>query len=245
MSKIPEVGLIVFFIFKIFATAGIAANKDSSFSVDYQKGTLIIQANQVPLGKILNGITRECGIKIRGLENREKEPVTFSSESGTLSQTLRRLLSLLDEGNYAFEFRDQALVRIVVFPKAEGVMASRPAPRETEKKPEKKIEKPPESTEQETKQEFVKVPNILQVNDDSQAQAVGLLKGDLIVEYDGVQIKSSAQLLSEVKKKADREEVEIVVIRDKREMRFSLEGGEIGVGVGDEKIPKEEFGSYY
>jgi len=233
--------LIIFVVWSFLAAAGPAAGDDfTGLSVDFRQNLVAIRAGEVPLDKLLDEIARECGIKIRGLDEREKEAITFSSDGGTPSQTLRRLLSHLGEGNYVFEFHDQALVSVRVFPEAGGDTASRPVPKRTEKA----VKKPPQTDERKTTREFVKIPRILNVNDDSQAQAVGLSKGDLIVEYDGVRIGSSAQLVSEVKKKADSEEVEIVVIRDRTEMRFSLEGGEIGVGVGDEEIPKEEFDKY-
>jgi hypothetical protein len=242
MNKILKINLIVFLTLKIFATAGFAEYKDSSsLSVEYQQGTLVIQANGVPLGRILDGISSKCRVKIEGLENRKNESITFSSDSGTLYEALRRLFSLLDEGNYAFEFHDQELVRVMVLPETEGVSVSRPVSKEIKKD----IQKNAGSATQEKKQEFVTVPKILQIDADSQAEAVGLLKGDLIVEYGGVKIRASNQLVGEVKKKTNTEEVEIVVIRDQKSMRFSLEGGAIGVGVEDVKVPKEEFESYY
>jgi len=246
MDKTPKISLIVFFMFLIFAAAGIAEDTNSSsLSVEYQRGTLVVQANGVPLGKIVDGISRKCRVKIEGLENRKNESVTFFSDSGTVYEALRRLFSVLDEGNYAFEFHDQELVRVLVLPEKEGVKVSRPVPKQIEKETEREKEKVAESEKQEAKQEFVTVPKILQIDADSQAEAVGLLKGDLIVEYGGVQIRASNQLLGEVKKKTKTEEVEVVVIRDQKTMRFSLEGGPIGAGVEDAKIPKEEFESYY
>jgi membrane-associated protease RseP (regulator of RpoE activity) len=242
MNKILKISLTVFLMLKIFATSGVAEEKDfSSLSVEYQQGTLVIQANGVPLGKILDGISSKCRVKIEGLESRKNESITFSSGSGTLYEALRRLFSLLDEGNYAFEFHDQELVRVLVLPETDGVATSRPVSKEIKKS----IQKNAGSATQETKQEFVTVPKILQIDADSQAEAVGLLKGDLIVEYGGVKIRASNQLVGEVKKKTSTEEVEIVVIRDQKSMRFSLEGGAIGVGVEDVKIPKDEFESYY
>ena len=229
MNKILKISLIIFFMFKICATTGVAEDKKtSSLSVEFQQGKLVIQANGVPLGKILNGIRRECQVKIEGLEKRENEFTTFSSKSGTACAALKRLLALLDEGNYAFEFRDQELVRVLVLPETKGEILSLPVRKDTE----------------ETKQKFVTVPKILQIDEGSQAEIVGLLKGDLIVEYDGVKIRASNQLVGEVKKKSNMEQVEIVVIRDQKSLRFALEGGKIGVGIGDEKIPKEEFDNY-
>jgi hypothetical protein len=241
MNKILKISLIIFFMFEIFATAGVAEDKhSSSLSVKYRQGTLVIQANGVPLGEILDGIRRECQVKIEGLEQRKKETINFSSGSGTLYEALRRLFSLLDEGNYAFEFHDQELVRVLVLPETKGEVLSLPVRKDTEKETEKATERVTE----EIKQEFVTVSKILHIDEGSQAETLGLLKEDLIVEYDGVKITASKQLLGEVEKKANMEQVEIVVIRDQKSLRFTLKGGKIGAGVGDVKIPKEEFDSY-
>ncbi len=238
MTKILKISLIIFLMFKVCVTTGVAEDKkSSSLSVEFQQGTLVIQANGVPLGGILDGIRRECRVKIEGLEKRENESITFSSGSGTVYEALRRLFSLLDEGNYAFEFHDQELVRVLVLPETKGeVQLSMSARKATERDTEKGKE--------ETKQEFVTVPKILQIDEGSQAEIVGLLKGDLIVEYDGVKIRASKQLVTEIEKKSHMEQVEMGVIRDQKSMRFTLKGDKIGVGIGDVKIPKEEFDAY-
>lgn len=242
MNRILKISLIFVLMFEIGATTGVAEDKNpSSLSVRFQQDTLVIQAERVPLGEILNEIQLACRVKIEGLENRKEEPITFSSDSGTLYEALRRLFSLLDEGNYAFEFHDQELVRVLVLPETKGeIRLSIPV----RKAAEKDTKKETESEKKETRREFITVPKILQIDAGSQAEAVGLLKDDLIVEYDGVKIRASSQLVGEVKKKSNMEEVEIVVIRDQKSMGFALEGGTIGVGVEDVKIPKEEFDSY-
>jgi len=238
MNKILKISLIIFFVFEICAIPGVAEDKgSSSLSVEFHQGTLAIEANRVPLGEILDGILRKCQVKIQGLEQREKESITFSSGSGTVYEALRRLFSHLDEGNYAFEFHDQELVRVLVLPETKGeVQLSMSARKATERDTEKGKE--------ETKQEFVTVPKILQIDEGSQAEIVGLLKGDLIVEYDGVKIRASKQLVTEIEKKSHMEQVEMGVIRDQKSMRFTLKGDKIGVGIGDVKIPKEEFDAY-
>lgn len=242
MNKLLKISLIIFFIFEICPTTGVAEDKNSSsLSIDFQQGKLVIQAKKVPLGEILDGISSKCRVKIEGLEKRKKESITFSSDSGTVYEALRRLFSLLNEGNYAFEFHDQELVRVSVLTQTKGeVQLTMPV----RKAAERDIKKETEKGKEETKQEFVTVPKILQIDEGSQAEAVGLLKDDLIVEYDGVKIRASNQLVGEVKKKSNMEEVEIVVIRDQKSLGFALEGGKIGVGIGDVKIPKEEFDGY-
>jgi preprotein translocase subunit SecD len=248
MNKILKISLIIFFVFEICAIPGVAEDKgSSSLSVEFHQGTLAIEANRVPLGEILDGILRKCQVKIQGLEQREKESLTFSSGSGTVYEALRRLFSHLDEGNYAFEFHDQELVRVLVLPETKGEALSMPVRKATEtirEEVKQQEVKQQEVKQQEVKQEFVTVPKILHIDEGSQAEILGLLKGDLIVEYDGVEIRASNQLLGEVKKKSDMEQVEIIVIREQKSLQFTLKGGKIGAGVGDVKIPKEEFDAY-
>ena len=79
----------------------------------------------------------------------------------------------------------------------------------------------------------------------SQAELIGLLPGDLIVEYDGIRINSATQLVRVVEENSTKSQVEMVVVRDKRPMRVILQGGRIGVRITNKKITKEEYDTYF
>ncbi len=80
--------------------------------------------------------------------------------------------------------------------------------------------------------------------ENSQALKVGLKKGDLIIEYDSVRINSATELISEIKKKADRERIDLLTARNGELMKFVLAGGRIGVRIQTAVIPKEELEEY-
>jgi S1-C subfamily serine protease len=103
--------------------------------------------------------------------------------------------------------------------------------------------KPP-ADEPET-QEFADVAQIQSIIASSQAETLGLLEGDIIIEYDGVPITSARQLVAEVEKKAGRDRVEMVIVREKTPQRLTLSSGFIGIRIKTTKIPKEEFNTYY
>ncbi len=80
--------------------------------------------------------------------------------------------------------------------------------------------------------------------ENSQALKVGLKKGDLIIQYDGVRINSAAGLISEVKKKVEKEKIDLLVVRDGALMKFVLGGGRIGVRIQTVVIPGKELDGY-
>ena len=225
-----KTSLFIFLMFQTWATLGVAEEKIvSSVIIELQQEKLVLQAQGAPLWKILDGIRRECLVEILGLESRKNEPVTFSSIEGTLEDVLKQLLRHLGEKNYAFEFVDERLKRASVFPEAKGV-AHLPPFLPAEKVSHKK---------------FVNVVRVQSIVDNSQAENLALREGDLIIEYDGVKISRTQELLKEVKKKSQKEEVGMIVVRDHEPMQFVLNGGFIGVRINTIKVPKEELDNYY
>jgi S1-C subfamily serine protease len=83
------------------------------------------------------------------------------------------------------------------------------------------------------------------VVENSQAQDQGLLKGDLIVEYDGIMIRDSRKLVKATQKKSAAESVTITVLRDQIPMQFVLDAGFIGVRIRNQSVPNEEVDNYF
>jgi len=229
-NKTLKMSLYIVLIFQIWANLAIAEEKIvSSVMVDFKRGELILHSQRTPLGMILDEIRRKCMVEILGLENRANELLTFSSQGGTLPEELKRLLSSLGERNYAFEFVDEKLRRVSVLPKAKSDFTSFPV----------------RLNQEVIGGDFVKVPKIQSLVDGSQAQTLDLLEGDLIVEYDGVQIRTADQLIKETKKKSQKEQVEMIIVREKIPIRFVLNAGFIGVRIKTITIPKEDLAYYY
>ncbi len=83
-----------------------------------------------------------------------------------------------------------------------------------------------------------------EVVENSQALKMGLEIGDLIIQYDSERIKNPSGLISEVKKKANKEKIDLLVARDGALMKFVLAGGPIGVRIQTVVIPEEELEEY-
>ncbi|MDM8550231.1 PDZ domain-containing protein [Desulfobacterales bacterium HSG2] len=194
--------------------------------IEFQQGEMVLQAQDVPIGEILEEIFQKHQVEIVGLEHREEETITFSAKGKTLEDVLRRLFRYLKEENCAFEFTDVKLKRVSVLPKSKGKGHSRPV--RTERKAGRKTS----------------VVRVIGIIKGSQAEELGLKIGDLIIEYDGVKIRSAQQLVREVKKKSDSGQVEMTVVRDRSSSPYVLNGGKIGVRISTAKIPKEEFDTY-
>ncbi len=191
--------------------------------VKFQNDTLTIQASKTPLTKILAAINKKCLVKITGLEHRKDEKITFFSNKGSPERVLKDFLRHLGEKNYAFEYSNAALLQIVVLP---GAQADN-YPTDTLANQKKNLP------------ETVKVVRVASVIDGSQAQSVGLMKGDIIFEYNGMPVSSADELVKATKTKTNNDQVEILVLRENYRLRFILNGGLIGVRISNTSISKE------
>ena len=127
--------------------------------------------------------------------------------------------------NFAFEFADASLKRVVIVPEATAAISTLTNQQSNRLK----------------RQEFVNIAEIQSIIASSQAESLDLLEGDIIIEYDGVPINDAQQLVNEVERKTSNNQVEMVVVREKTPRRLILGSGFIGVRVMTRKIPKEEF----
>ena len=204
---------------------GMTAGVTIDDIVKLQNDTLTIQASKTPLIKILSAIQNKCLVKITGLEHRKDEKVTFSSIKGSPERVLKDFLRHLGEKNYAFEYGNAALLQIVVLPGA-------------------KADNYPTATlanQKENLPNTVKSVKVVGVIDGTQAQSVGLMKDDIILEYGGLTIGSANELIKATKTKTNTDQVEILVLRENYRLRFILNGGLIGVRIQNESIAKESL----
>ncbi len=172
---------------------------------------------------------KELGVAINGLESLGNDKITFASKADSLEELVKGLLRHLNIKNYAFEFADDKLRTVMVVPGSKRI-----------------IEGPVDSdTEPARREETVTVAVIKSVLESSQAEALDLMPGDIIVEYDGIRINSAAQLVKEVKKKSANNQIEMVVVRDRARRRLILQGGVIGVRITTEKVSRQAYLNYY
>ncbi len=201
-----------------------AASQNSTLSFsESNEGGWMLEAGNIPLKQILNRIDNRFGITVSGLKERETETVNIQIRGKSMETVLKGFLRHLGEDNYAFEYAEKKLKHIAIFPAA-STKAIEPDQRVAV------VKEPAEAQ--------VRVVEIVGVVDGSQAQEIGLKKGDLIVEYDGATLDRPSSLVAETKKKSPDEMVEILIWRDGGPMRFFVNGGYIGVRIRSKHVPK-------
>jgi len=188
-------------------------------------GIISFEARDTTIAEIVNKFYDKYSIEIKGLKNKERERITFSNSADTPEELLKTLLRYIGIKNYAFEFADATLKRLVVVPEATSNDSSFS-----------------QSSDVPSQQnEFVSIAQIKSIVEASQAESAGLQEGDIILEYDGVPINSAQQLVSEVEKKAHLSQIEIVIVQQKITTRLTLNGGFLGVRILTKKISRAEL----
>jgi len=201
----------------------LAGDKTVSDIINFEQENLTINAEKIPLKNIVAEIRNKCSVKIEGLEYRKDEKITYFSKKGALENVLKSFLRHLGEKNYAFEFSSERLMLVAVMPEA-NVENLLPATR---------------SNEREKHDDTVNVVKVAGIIGRSQAQSSGLIKGDIILEYDGIAISNVDQLIKATKERSNTDQVEIFVLRENYRLRFIINGGFIGVRIKNASIAKD------
>jgi len=219
------------FIFLIFIlnVTQVFSNTDDFVSIIFKDQEIHIKAEKAKLSNILTKIKEEFNIKIFGLKFQKDDELTFNIKGKSESEIIKRILKYIGEDNYIFEFNDDNLDRVYIFSKGrnKGSYISN-------------------ANEQSQNSNLKRVPavRIQSVVPSSQADTISLQKGDYIVVYDGIYIKSAQQLVKEVKKRSESDRVELVIIRNKSPRSYIINGGLIGVHIITTMVNESELGSY-
>jgi hypothetical protein len=203
--------------------AGPIFAEEKSSAVRCANGKLSIQAQNIPLGRIVEELKDKCRVNVFGLDGRSKEPISFTASEEMPENALKRLLRQLDEDNYALEYSRAGLNRVSVVPKSTAKNTSPPAsslPFPFAPPPQPEQQPPP-------------VVSVIDIIPGSQGESAGLQKGDVVIDYDGAKISDSQQLIQEVKSKESKPTVEVTVLRNNTPMTFVLKGGFIGVNIAN------------
>jgi predicted metalloprotease with PDZ domain len=218
--------LFLFLSWTTFITAELSvAVVDISGTLN---GTIRFEARDSTFEEIVKKLFDNYNIEVKGMERRDAEKITFSYIADSPEDLLKALLRHIGIRNYAFEFTDATLKRLVAVPESTSDIPS--------------FDKSPQV--QSRQNELVSIAQIQSIVEASQAESAGLQEGDIILEYDGVPITSAQQLVSEVEKKAANSQIEMVVVRQKITTRLVLGGGFIGVRIVTLKIPRTELDSF-
>jgi hypothetical protein len=226
MKKIHLLSFCFLFWAAFYATGPANASNEIT---RVWNGNIIIEAHDSALVEIFKELYDKYSIEVSGLESRESDKITFSFEADTLEALLRGLLRYLGVNNFAIQFADATLTRIVVVPDSMSDMTT------TENV----------QMDQKDQLEPLSVAQIQSIVEFSQAESLDLIAGDIIIEYDGVRITNAQQLVEEVEKKSEKSQVEMIVIREKNPVWLILTGGIIGVRIMTKKISKEEINSIF
>lgn len=198
-------------------------NQTASLLISNKNGWLL-KADGITLKQLLDNIHDRFGITVSGLEKREAESINVQIRGKTMEAVIEGFLRHLGEDNYAFEYAEGRITHLSIFPAADtrAVESGRSV-----------------AMSEGSEDEPVRTVEIIEVVDGSQAQAVGLQKGDLIVEYDGVKINQPSRLVTETKKRSTDDLVEITVWREGIPMRLFINGGQIGIRIRLKSVPKD------
>jgi type II secretory pathway component GspD/PulD (secretin) len=207
-------------------SATMADTVSSDVSIECRDDQVAIQAESATLSEILAKIFETFGVTVTGLEDRLSEKVTIHFREKSLEKGIKRLLQRIDESNFAFEFNNTKLVRVVVAPasKISGSSIQYSTEASTDSAP---------------------VVRILEIVAGTQAEVMGLQMGDLVMTYGGVEIQSAPQLVDEVNKQDYSRTIEMTVVRDGFPMKVVLNGGLIGIKVQTVMIPQTEYNRYH
>ncbi len=204
-----------------------------------QDGICTLDAHEIVLKYVLNAISDECGVTVTGLETRRSESLTIPELRGTPEYVVRQVLHLLKENNFLLQYEEDELTKVAVLSASKGSASSPPT-----KQPPARPKMAPGSPG-EPPFPFMQRSPVVAVRgivSESQAEKLGLKKGDIILEYDGVRIKSASQLIKNVKDKSPEETVEMIVVREGRAETYKLNGGLIGVELDTIIVAFEKLG---
>jgi len=85
----------------------------------------------------------------------------------------------------------------------------------------------------------IRVIEIVDVIEETQAEGLGLRAGDIILKYDGVRIDTYDDLIEESTKDHDARLVQMILLRKGELISLFLEGGYIGVRVRAKRVSKD------
>jgi len=160
---------------------------------------------------------------------------------GNSYKIIRSFLKTLNEDNYAFFYSDQTLIQVVVIESKSRKHTSSNSTSPVDSAHPVKFQIIENKA---VRSDLSTVAIIRDVIENSIAHEIGLKKGDIILEYDHIQIHHFNRLMNEIQSRLDRSEISMLVVREKRPIRLSCRGGSLGIVMSTGHIPREEFEMY-
>jgi hypothetical protein len=214
---------LVWVLQTVTAFSAVHDAPDVFFSIGVTDTEVTMVAKGISLEDLIERIKNDISVEIKGLTLKPDNPVTFSHKGKSSEIVLRQLLRHLGEKNFAYEFSDDKLIRITVFP--EGTQSA-PIPAATDNK---------------LKSDSISLVEIVDVLEETQAEKLDLKEGDYIYTYNGRRIFRHEELVEETFKDNGPTPVSMVIIRKGKLTRVFLDRGFIGIHVRTKLILKKEL----
>lgn len=179
------------------------------------------------LAGIFEELGRKYGFTVLGLEGLEERQLSFSETADSVSDLVRTLLRHAGIKSYLLKFDEDRLRRVQVF-HAKGRERGGGG---VKRAFGKKMAAP----------DLLSAVKVRGVVAGSQAARLDIREGDFIVEYDGEAVTSSRQLFKEVRNRAEKAQIDVLVIRDREPLSFTVSGGRIGVRIKTVRIPESDI----
>ena len=211
----------------VVSSASLAASAGGI--VKKADGKLFIRAQNLAFKDIAAALHKDFALEIKGTANLEAEKISLTYEAASLEELVRGLLRYLNIKNYAFEFADDKLKTVNLIHDtgtADSGLAGA-------------------SSDSLKQRETVTVAVVNGIVESSQAENLDLRPGDVIIEYGGTRIHNAAQLVKEVKNNSNKNQIEMMVVRDGASRHLLLQGGFIGIRITTDKVSKQSYQNYF
>lgn len=184
---------------------------------------------QTPLAIIQKFLENKYNIEIIGIDEKAADPITLVAQNISMSDGVKRILKLVGEENFTFEYIDGKLHKVCVY---EG---SNQPPVENLFQPETHA----------VREKLSSVVKITAVIPGSQAEYLGMRKNDLIIIYDGVKITGTSQLIKLVRGKPVDETVRLTLVQNGMPTDVYAHGGLLGVRIRTSHVARGVYNSYF
>lgn len=249
-------------------STSVATEDTNAFEIKIGSNSVTISAENALLNEVLADISRKCQLQITGLSYSRKDRITCAIRQSNVEKALQVLLKKIGKTSYAFEYRGNRLSRISVVPELEPGAFEKYEKENEELLTDENIKhfdepdgdrgavlRPAiEFSDPNTQKLFSHVGSeknstddedppptavkVFQAVENTQAAELDIRKGDIVIEYNGVAIHEAGQLVSEVKKTTDDDEINMLILRDGEYLEMNLSGGQIGISV--QTVPDTE-----
>ena len=205
------------------ATAAGAAAAEPVLRVTCHGNHLVAKAADQPLAELLRQIGMHCRVAVSGLQRLPDRSVSFEADGEPVA-AIRRLLRRVRVANVAMVYDSGGLRQVVILPAGQTATRRTPPPA------------PP--TPPAASADAVEVDQVIA---GTQADALGLQPGDLIVAYDHRRIRRPGDLIRLSRGTASKQPVVLTVLRNGDEIQYAATGGFIGVRIRQVKIFASEL----